>query len=184
MKYFTTVLLAVSVAMVVAIPASATLWDGGNGLIWDDALNITWTQDAGFGNLTFPEASAWESSQSGWRMANGGELSYMYLVLTGGVFSGQNKTGNQVPVDSPNVTLFNIQDIYWTGDHNDGPPPSAGIFNFSYGYGGGSIARQSSHFAVWPVHPGNLTAVPEPRAYVLVLVGLATVGYGVRWRAR
>ena len=32
--------------------ANATLWDRGGGLIYDDALNMTWLQDANYVNST------------------------------------------------------------------------------------------------------------------------------------
>ena len=38
----------IALALSVSLPASAALFDRGNGLIYDDVLNITWLQDANY----------------------------------------------------------------------------------------------------------------------------------------
>jgi|SRR6516225_2703468 hypothetical protein len=69
-----------------SLPASATLIDRGNGLIYDTVLNITWVQDANlcltlnncvngdaFGNMTWDDANTWAANLvyrgfSDWRL--------------------------------------------------------------------------------------------------------------------
>ena len=52
----------------VSLSANAALYDRGNGLIYDDVLDITWLQDANYaqtsgydtdGRMTWIEAKAW-----------------------------------------------------------------------------------------------------------------------------
>ena len=48
-----------------AAPAHATLIDRGSGLIYDDVLDITWLQDAGFGgNRNWDDAVVWADTLS------------------------------------------------------------------------------------------------------------------------
>jgi len=48
MKRFLAVLFASASIGLVAVPAEATLFDQGGGLIYDTDLNITWLQDANY----------------------------------------------------------------------------------------------------------------------------------------
>lgn len=66
----------------VAAPADATLFDRGNGLIYDDGLDITWLQDANYGVtsgydadgvMTWAEVLTWADTliyggHSDWRL--------------------------------------------------------------------------------------------------------------------
>ena len=56
-----------------SISTHATLYDRGNGLIYDDVLNVTWLQDANYaktfgydsdGRMTWEEANTWANSLS------------------------------------------------------------------------------------------------------------------------
>ena len=113
--------------------AQATLIDRGNGLIYDDVLDITWLQDAHFGgnfthqgaldfadNLVFQGFDDWRlpsmdvNSDNSIVDCNGAselacrdnELGYMYYQNLGGTF-GDDLTGNQ-------GLLQNIQVIHWS----------------------------------------------------------------------
>ena len=113
--------------------AQATLIDRGNGLIYDDVLDITWLQDANFGgafnhqgalgfadNLVFQGFDDWRlpsmdvNSDNSIVDCNGAselaccdnELGYMYYQNLGGTF-GDDLTGNQ-------GLLQNIQVIHWS----------------------------------------------------------------------
>jgi len=74
------------VALLMAGKAQATLFDRGNGLIYDDVLNITWTQNANLcealsncipgpgGSMTWYNANLWAANLvfdgfSDWRLA-------------------------------------------------------------------------------------------------------------------
>ena len=54
------------VAGLFTVSAQAALYDRGNGLIYDDVLNITWMQDANYAQTSGYEADgqmAWVASQ-------------------------------------------------------------------------------------------------------------------------
>jgi len=59
--------------VIFALPAQATLYDRGGGLIYDDVLNVTWLQDANYaktsgydadGRMTWDQAMAWVADLS------------------------------------------------------------------------------------------------------------------------
>ena len=72
---------------IVSLAASAALYDRGNGLIYDDVLDITWLQDANYamtsgydsdGKMTWSEAISWAESleyegYSNWRLTSVGD---------------------------------------------------------------------------------------------------------------
>jgi len=72
MKKATTTTISLVLALVLISSAQATLIDRGNGLIYDNVLNIMWQQDASLfltntfgvsgitaGGMNFPTANAW-----------------------------------------------------------------------------------------------------------------------------
>lgn len=77
-------MLAALASLSVAGPAQAALFDRGNGLLYDDELDITWLQDAnyarsigagylGFGEFKWADALAWVAAleyggYTGWRL--------------------------------------------------------------------------------------------------------------------
>ncbi len=114
-------------ALFSASPAHATLFDRGGGLIYDDVLDVTWTQDADlFG--TGSAARGWDEAVSlvsglsfggfnDWRLPNTpgtgigflneGELGHLYYTTLGNVAGGASlNTG----------PFFDIQrGRYWLG---------------------------------------------------------------------
>ena len=72
------------------VSAQAALYDRGNGLIYDDVLDITWMQDANYaqttgfdsdGLMTWADANAWADQLSyggfdDWRLASAGEIQF------------------------------------------------------------------------------------------------------------
>jgi hypothetical protein len=106
--------------------ASAALFDRGNGLIYDDVLNVTWLQDANYaktsgysltGLMDWYDADKWARNLNyngitGWSLPNATEggynitntdnlLSYMYYVNLG--LLGQN---NILGEPQPNYGIF------------------------------------------------------------------------------
>ena len=82
MKRFLSILFASAIVGLAAVPADATLFDRGSGLIYDDDLNITWLQDANYamtsgydadGRMTWANAVTWADTlayggYSDWRL--------------------------------------------------------------------------------------------------------------------
>lgn len=74
---------------ILSLAASAALYDRGNGLIYDDVLDITWLQDANYaqtsgydatGAMTWADANIWAASLSyggydDWRLASANLMS-------------------------------------------------------------------------------------------------------------
>jgi hypothetical protein len=97
-------------ACLFSLSANAALYDRGNGLIYDDMLDITWLQDANYaktsgydadGNMSWASANAWADQLTyggydDWRLPSAGanpqdgynqisgELGYMYYMNLNG----------------------------------------------------------------------------------------------------
>lgn len=70
--------------------------------------------------------------------------------------------------------------LYWTGAEYEPDLTQAWFFDTYYG-GQGAFEKSFSGYA-WAVHDGDVTAVPEAEAYVLMLAGLGLIGWRVRRR--
>jgi hypothetical protein len=191
--------LGLLAGLLMAGKSQATLFDRGGGLIYDDVLNITWTQTAGDGvQRTRADANQWAADLvfggfSDWRLpsvdvnADGtvvncstnvdcpdNEYGHMfYQNLNGALFD--NKTGNQL--GDGGVTLNTIQSGYWSGTEFAPIPILAWVFFFANG-----VQAEGGEFSTnygWAVRPGDVVSVPEPATGLLMGVGL-----GVMWLAR
>ncbi len=123
--------------------AHAALLDRGNGLLYDDVLNLTWLQDANYaktsgydadGLMSWGGATAWAANlsyggYSDWRLAsntavNGSTFDYNYNV------NGTTDVGYNIT--SPNSELaymYHVNlglDSYY--DTSGAPQPTFGIF--------------------------------------------------------
>ena len=74
----------------IAVIANATLWDRGNGLIYDDVLNITWLQDANYamtsnydpdGEIHWQDAMDWVDQLTYGGMMIGGFLRLLIIWM-------------------------------------------------------------------------------------------------------
>ncbi len=160
-----------------AVTASATLFDRGNGLIYDSAQNITWMQDANInGKMNWDAANTWAAGldyggySSGWLMPTIAELTYQFFTNLGeapgsAIFASHNT----------NYDLFtNIQDYaYWSG--SEYAPNASSAWNFITDLGGQFAVDKNDSLYAWAFRSGDVAAsnaVPEPGTLALLSLGL------------
>lgn len=157
----------------------AALIDNGNGLIYDEDLDITWLANANSGgNQDWDSAAAWAAAltvggATNWRLPTvdtctappcTGEFNHLFYDELGGT-TGTPLTGN--------VGLFSdIQGVYWSGNERDAG--SAWVFYFGNSGLAGTRdwAFKTNGVATWAVHAGNISTVPVPAAAWLFASGL------------
>jgi len=172
-------LIAASLIIASAISVNAALFDRGNGLIYDEDLNITWLQNANYAGMTMPweEANSWASNlifqeYEDWRLpefdcsgstCSDGEMGHLY-------------DAEGISSSSPGVYLDVRPSMYWSGTENSGDTSMAYRFNFKYGSDGTSDKTQKRY--AWAVRDGDISppVAPEPISSLLFLTGGATLG--------
>lgn len=188
--------LAGATALLLALPAQATLYDRGNGMVYDSASNLTWMQDAGSsGTLSWDAASAWVDQLSwggfdDWRLpvvrpVNGISLNLDYSddgstdggINTAGLNSElghlfYTSLGNQAATGLSQAGPFtHTQNFaYWTGTASPYGAEEALHFFTAFGDQGSSL--KVNEYFVWAVRDGDVLAVPEPHQAALLLLGL------------
>jgi len=171
------VLLVLTLALGVLSPevSRAELHDRGNGLIYDDVLNVTWLQKANLGgNKKWKEAIEWAANlvyqgYDDWRLPS--------MSVSSGIPTGVNDS----PVDCSTATevecrdnelgymyyynlggkgnkltgnqgLFrNIQTSHWSGTESPG-----GAWNLVFRYGGQLEELKGFGLSTWAVRPGDV----------------------------
>ena len=178
--------------------SQATLIDRGNGLIYDDVLNITWLQNAApDGSRTWDQAVVWADGlvfegYDDWRLPsmdlNGdqsivdcstasevdcrdNEFGYMYYRNLGGT-KGDDLTGDQ-------GLIQNIQIVYWS--ETEFVPNLAAAWVFDFDLGEQYELSKVSIITSWAVRPGDVFTVPEPPTTLLFTAALLGLFGLNRW---
>jgi hypothetical protein len=185
MKHQKTLLaLALIASAAVTGTAQASLFDRGNGLIYDDIKDITWTANANInGLMTWTQAVSWADNlvlggYSDWRLPTtipatygynqtGSELGELFYNELGGV------AGSSITIThNANYNLFtNVQSYaYWSGAEYSPGSGNAWLFVTLNGYQ--SPSTKDYQYYAWAVRPGDVSAVPVPAAFWLFGSGL------------
>ncbi len=183
-------------AAILLLPAAsgAELHDRGNGLIYDDVLDITWLSDAGPAPaMTWTDALAFadgfvHGGFDDWRLPTTLQPDSTCSSQTGGFSAGTGCMGSEMgfmfyvnlsgtalqPIETsgdPDLALFtNLDNTNWSSDEVNAS--QAWLFHFSSGAQGFNPKTQL--FVPWPVRDGDsVSSVPSVGAYGrTLLVGL------------
>lgn len=185
--------LALLASAAVTGTAQASLIDRGNGLIYDNVKDITWTANANInGLMTWTQAVSWADNlvlggYSDWRLPTtipatfgwnqtGSELGELFYNELGGVAGSSITTTHNA-----NYNLFtNVQSYaYWSGA--DYSPGSGDAWTFDTNVGFQGSTYMSFQLYAWAVRSGDVSPVPVPGA--VWLFGSALLGLlGLRRR--
>ncbi len=199
--------------VVVSSSSHAALYDRGNGLIYDDVLDITWMQDANYaqttgydadGRMTWADANTWADQLSyggfdDWRLASAGnapasgynvttgELGHMFynnLGYTAGTSISGNVSFTDATLGGGTESFLNVQSwFYWYGEEY--VPNTFNFLAWAFSTGDGSQDYLTKNFSYysWAVRAGDVSSVPVPAA--AWLFGTALLGLvGVKRRHR
>jgi hypothetical protein len=205
-------LVLVAALVLMAGGAQATLFDRGEGFIYDDVLDITWAQAGNINGFdTWDNQMAWvaDYTQShslygvidDWRLPTslqpdpscgiqiaGPPASSYGSGCTGGEMAHLvNVDSNQYDTGAGTfATAVSplINNGYWTGTHWLASPNQA----VSNGYGSGgwtSLPRDETDLlAALAVRDGDIAIIPEPSTGLLVVLGLTGLAAKGRRRNR
>lgn len=127
------------------------------------------------------------------RFATGGDLASPWAVVIApsdfGAFSGDVLIGNLTHGAYGYISAYRLSDGAFEGLLSDDGKPIAmeGLWELAFGGGGQSGATNTLYFAAGidkEMHGlfGDITAVPEPADWALILLGLAMTGLAMRRR--
>jgi hypothetical protein len=187
---------------VLTLSANAALYDRGNGLIYDDVMDITWLQDANYaqtsgydvdGKMTWANANTWAAGLSyggydDWRLASAGdtptggynvttgELGHMFYNNLGNTASTSilgNVSFTDATLGGGTESFLNVQSYaYWLGEEY--APYTNNAWAFITVYGDQTNYLKSDSFYSWAVRAGDVSSVPVPAA--AWLFGTALLG--------
>lgn len=184
----------------IAGSAQAALFDRGNGLVFDDDLDMTWSNTFG-GAMSWSAAQEWivalNTSNAGtgylgykdWRLptsdtclgqsCTGSEMGHLFFSELGGA---PNTAISQH--HNANYTLFPslLDQQYWSGTAYAPDSNQAYIFYFNNSLTN-SLPKSSLGVHAWAVRDGDVAApIPEPETYAMILAGLGLLGFITRRR--
>lgn len=181
-------------ALTVGSPQAA-LFDRGNGLVYDDDLDITWSNSFG-GAMTWSDAQAWiislNSSNTGigylgfndWRLPKSdnclgyscrdSEMAHLFYTELGGYANTAISQRH-----NSNYALFPdlLDQQYWSSTTYAPDTSHAYFFYFNLGLTN-ALPKSSLGIHAWAVRDGDVappSAVPEPETNLLMLTGLTAL---------
>jgi len=176
MKNLHIALIATILIFALKAPVQANLIDRGNGLIYDDDLNITWLQDANLSGatMTWLAATSWADTLvfqgfDDWR-----------LPVSDSSCTGNSCTESELghifyneAITSDSSGLFqNVKpSMYWSASEYEIDPLQSWRFSLKYGTQGTS-SKETTRYA-WAVRTGDVAppVAPEPVSSILFLTG-------------
>ncbi|NOT84216.1 MAG: DUF1566 domain-containing protein [Methylococcaceae bacterium] len=195
-KHLPLLLLAISST------AEANLIDRGNGMIYDQDLNVTWLADVNYaktsgydadGAMDWQTANTWAADltyggYSDWRLPTTLTYNNGYNQISqelGHMFYTELGANSMAPIatrhNAANYGLFsNIQDyLYWSGTEYGDPN-----FAWYFGYPSGGYyptSKSGQFYYAWAVRDGDVAVVPILPAVWLLGSGLLGL---LSWKRR
>ncbi|MDA7855844.1 hypothetical protein N9A51_01295 [Pseudomonadales bacterium] len=192
--------------VVISSSSHAALYDRGNGLIYDDVLNITWLQDANYaqtsgyqvtnGAMTWAAANTWvdqlvyegyedwrlpsvaSSNISGYNLTNG-ELGFMYYSNLGNVARTARAERNVSftdVTDSSIKSFLNVQQSVYWYGNEASRSIGWSTVSFSLSDGYQFYYNPTNGLYAWAVHDGDIGAAVVPIPTTAWLFGSALAG--------
>lgn len=175
MKIISILIVMTTLLLTLTIASQATLIDKGNGLIYDDDLNITWLQDANYfgATMTWDEAYLWADNlvfqnYDDWRLPISDTCVDNNCVGSemGHLFYSEGITST-----TPGLFANVRPSLYWSGTENSSDTTEAWRFNFKYGTQ--SSGDKTTPRYAWAVRDGDVAppVAPEPVSLILFVSG-------------